>query len=57
MAQDKRFTYREWQLTVVILVILTPESDSPSYDATVAAAAPLQHYQVDQVHQSWGLTT
>ena len=35
---------------------LNPKVDSPPFAATVAAAAPLQHYQVDPVHQPWGLS-
>ena len=35
---------------------LHPKVDSPPFAATVAAAAmPLQHYQVDPVHQPLGL--
>ena len=34
---------------------LKPKVDSPSFAATVAVAAPLQHYQVDSVHQPLGL--
>ena len=35
---------------------VNPKVDSPPFAATVAAAAPLQHYQVDTVHQPLGLT-
>ena len=34
-----------------------PKVDSPSFAAIVAAAAPLQHYQVDPVRQPLGLST
>ena len=34
---------------------LNPKVDSPPFAATVTAAAPLQHYQVD-LHQPWDLT-
>ena len=34
---------------------LNPKVDSPLFAATVAAAAPLQHCQVDLVHQLLGL--
>ena len=33
---------------------LNPKVDSPPFTATVVAAR-LQHYQVDPVHQPWGL--
>ena len=36
--------------------MLNPKVDSPPFAATVTAAAPLQHYQVDPVHQPLGLT-
>ena len=34
---------------------LNSKDNSPPFAATVAAAAPLQHYQEDPVHQPWGL--
>ena len=36
---------------------LNPKVDSPLFAATVAAAAPLQHNQVDPVHQPLGLSS
>ena len=38
-------------------VSLNPQVDTPPFAATVTAAAPIQLYQVDPVHQSWGLNT
>ena len=35
---------------------LTPKVDIPLFAATAAAAAPVQHYQVDPVHQPLGLS-
>ena len=35
---------------------LNPKVDSPPFTATVAAAVPLQHYQVDPVHGPLGLS-
>ena len=34
---------------------LNPKVDRPQFAATVAAAVPLQHYQIDPVHQPLGL--
>ena len=36
------------------VMVLNPKVDSPPF-ATTAAAAPLQYYQVDPVHQFLGL--
>ena len=38
------------------LVVLNPKVDRPPFTATVASTVPLPHYQVDPVHQPWGLT-
>ena len=35
---------------------LNPKVDSQLFAATVVAAVPLQHYQVDPVHQPLGLS-
>ena len=35
--------------------MLNPKVDSPPFAATVAAAVPLQLYQVDTAHQPMGL--
>ena len=37
-------------------ISLNPKVDSPPFAATVAAAAPLQHYQVDPVHKPLDLS-
>ena len=37
-------------------LLLNPKVDSPQFAATVAAAAPLQHYQIDPVHQPLDLS-
>ena len=39
------------------LCCLNPKVDSPPFAAIVAAAAPLQHYQLDPVNQPLGLMT
>ena len=36
-------------------IVLNPKIDTPPFAAAVAAAAPLQLYHVDPVHQPWGL--
>ena len=50
----------KWNLTLLYfsklnICLLNPKADIPPFAATVAAASPLQLYQVDPVHQSLGL--
>ena len=41
---------------IIYKMAFKPKVESPPFAAIVAVAAPLQHYQVDPVHQPLGLT-
>ena len=50
----KHYIYYILRITPEWHAALNPKVDSPPFAAAVAA--PLQHYQVDPVHQPWGLS-